>query len=587
MTSTLTLAARLRSLSDSDLIVALRRRKLATTGIRDFFDAADALLSPSAIQLALAAVDRPTLAAFAGSAPVTPVAVECADRLLLGDGSADGPVVFEEVRARLAAWPGQGLPDAAALADEPKPTGTTLTNQEQATVDALAAEHAFLTGTSVAELLHQLKFEPARRLSRGGISQPDLRRIADALAVDTDVTLAFISMAVRAGLVSEGTGQLHATDAADDWLGLEASGRWIRLATAFADSLPESFRTLLAGFCDHGEHLRPLIGWLFPAGGAQLAEAVELGLRESELLGVTARHTPSTPARLLLAGGPDASIEAITALLPPSVSNVYLQHDLSIVAPGPLTPDIDARLRTLADAQTRAVASTYRVTSSSLNRALAGGESAESLTGFLESISLTGIPQPLAYLIDETARRFGALRVGSLDGTEGFSYVRSDDTELLHTVLVDQSLAVLGLRATGPYRLVSRRDPAQLFWTLSEARYPVAAEDDVGRLINLRRNRPVPVPDAPDPYIGLVHRLRAADADSPQDTGQAWLVRQLESAIRARSTLTVRVMMPNGSVTTFVLEPTSVAGGRLRARDNSSGVERTLPLASIHSVGEG
>jgi hypothetical protein len=42
--------------------------------------------------------------------------------------------------------------------------------------------------------------------------------------------------------------------------------------------------------------------------------------------------------------------------------------------------------------------------------------------------------------------------------------------------------------------------------------------------------------------------------------------------------------MPNGTVVDYRLEPASVAGGRLRARDPLSDIERTLPLSSIAAV---
>ena len=44
------------------------------------------------------------------------------------------------------------------------------------------------------------------------------------------------------------------------------------------------------------------------------------------------------------------------------------------------------------------------------------------------------------------------------------------------------------------------------------------------------------------------------------------------------------VQMPDGSAIDYVLEPSSVAGGRLRALDRNSDIERTLPLASITAV---
>ncbi|MWJ78946.1 hypothetical protein DOU01_05930, partial [Clavibacter michiganensis subsp. michiganensis] len=64
----------------------------------------------------------------------------------------------------------------------------------------------------------------------------------------------------------------------------------------------------------------------------------------------------------------------------------------------------------------------------------------------------------------------------------------------------------------------------------------------------------------------------------------AWTTRQLEAAIRAKAALRVRVRMPDGREVDHVLEPSSVAGGRLRARDRVADVERTLPLSSVVEI---
>ena len=63
------------------------------------------------------------------------------------------------------------------------------------------------------------------------------------------------------------------------------------------------------------------------------------------------------------------------------------------------------------------------------------------------------------------------------------------------------------------------------------------------------------------------------------------MARQLDAAIRAKVALTVSIRMPNGSVIDYQLEPASVSGGRLRARDRKSAIERTLPVSSIAGIG--
>jgi hypothetical protein len=98
-----------------------------------------------------------------------------------------------------------------------------------------------------------------------------------------------------------------------------------------------------------------------------------------------------------------------------------------------------------------------------------------------------------------------------------------------------------------------------------------------------RTARSAPV-DAVDAIAVPIKRLRLGGEPEGDETGQAWLLRQLDVAIRARSALTVSVTIPNGSIVDYQLEPTSVGGGRLRARDHKSAIERTLPLKSIAGI---
>ena len=82
------------------------------------------------------------------------------------------------------------------------------------------------------------------------------------------------------------------------------------------------------------------------------------------------------------------------------------------------------------------------------------GETAESIRSFLATLSLTGIPQPLDYLIESTAARHGLVRVRTDDVT-GRTLIESTDAALRDTIAVDQALRPLGLLPE-PGALVSR-----------------------------------------------------------------------------------------------------------------------------------
>jgi hypothetical protein len=460
-------------------------------------------------------------------------------------------------------------------------------------VDRGAGDRAFATLSAVTELLYALRDEPARRLSRGGVALPDARRLAMAAGVETEELDLLLDIAARAGLTDAGA-EWTASAASAAWLASSRLERWSTLARGWLERLPDELHELLRqrAHAVWGQGLLDYLAWLYPAGGAWIHERTDQVAREAEQLGITGSSTPSTPGTALLLHGPEAATAAMAALLPAEVDRVYLQPDLSIIAPGPLDAQLDARVRGFAEAETRGLASSYRVTAESVTRALTAGDTIEAIRDVLSGMSLTGIPQPLEYLLTDTAARFGALRVGALDPGDderAAAYVRSDDVALLDRLVVDPNLASLGLRRTGEHRVLTRFDTGVLYWALTDARYPVVAEDAEGAVIALRRERraggTVAVGD--DTAAVLVQRVRAGAADEPEETGQAWLARQLELAIRNKLTVNVRVRMPDGTEAEYPLEPAALAGGRLRARDRRSDIERTLPLSSIVSVTPG
>ncbi|MBB5632731.1 hypothetical protein BKA04_000954 [Cryobacterium mesophilum] len=596
MSRTAELAAQLKAADDADLVAALDRRELATAGIRDFFDLADALLDADSLQPCLARLDRDALAALyaleAGQTPRRGPDVDAAlprlRALLLIRDRPDGPEPWPEVIAQLDTWPSLGLPDPREDAPEPPTHRVTASGREHA--DRAAAERAFTAVTATAELLFEVEREPLRLLARGTIGNPETRRLAEAMGVEEPSVPVLVDAAEDAGLLTRIGSTLVASDEHADWLGRPMAERWATISDAWSVALPPELRHHLAEHADTlwGSGLRAWLAWQYPGGREWLAERVDARLGEAERLGITAGEVVGTAGAALLAGDRERALAAFDSLLPTPVERLYLQQDLTAVAPGPLAPAIDARLRTMADADGRAIASRYRFTTASVGRAVAGGESAATILAFLAGISLSGIPQPLEYLVTEAAARHGLLRVGALPSgdPEAVSYLSSTDRALLSTVLVDRALIALGLRPTDAGQLVSRRDRGQVYWMLHDARYPIAAEDSRGRIVELRRPssaRSVVEP-APQPHRALVERLRLADAGRAEDSGQAWLARQLDAAIRNRRAVTVSVRMPNGSIVDYRLEPASVAGGRLRARDPLSEIERTLPLSSITAV---
>ena len=620
MTTTLALAARLRALPDDELAALLRARPVRRVGISDFFDLAEALLDPESVQRALAPLDRLRLCTLAvlgrsgearspewiaarlgehaatADATVAAVrdAVDALARLALVHPADDDAAPYDAVTARLETWPELGLPAPSALLDTPPPAvPAPLTPGDVAASDRLAAERAFEAVAGVSELLTELGREGARELQKGGLALPAAKRLAEALAVEAAIVPVALSVAASAGLAAVADGIWLPTAAASGWQHATTADRWRDLAAAWLgglpSDLPRDFRALLLARSRRpwGASLRAHIAWLHPAAVAETEERVDRHLREAEWLGVAAGGAPGSAGAALLESGPAEATAAMVAHFPAEVSQVYLQHDLTVISPGPLAPEVEARLRTMADLESRALASTFRFSAASIDRAVTAGESAASIHDFLAAVSLTGVPQPLDYLIADAVERHGRVRVRDSDGdTDGKALVRSDDATLLGTMAVDQSLSSLRLLRADERTLVSRFPRDVVFWALSDARYPVVAEDASGALVTPQRRRIAErsAPVAPrDPAAELVARLREADA-SDEDTGEQWLARQLDQAVRARQTVVVQVAMPDGRLVDYLLEPTGIGGGRLRGRDRAADIERTLPLSSVKGL---
>jgi hypothetical protein len=613
----LELAAQLRGLPREELASALQSREFDVAGVRDLFDLAEALLAQDSVDQALSRLDRRHLAVLAAASAAADdhgdtTASAVRDELerlgasgqlmdasagLLGELASSLLVVPSPshvhvptaVTARITAHTGRDLPSAADLAAPAPPVLAAVDDVNRSLLERRAAETAYATVAATAELLAELGNQPARELAKGGLALPDSKRLAESSGIPLESLPRLFHRADEAGLVVRDGAFWLESDVGAAWTQQSAAARWRRLAECWRDRIPAPLRDLVARRSENltATDLRDDVHWFYPAGGRWIEEGLDRLVGDAESLGLAVGGEPVEAGRLVLAGDIDRAARMLAAHFPAQVDRVYLQHDLSVVSPGPLEPALDARLRGFADVEGRDLASTYRVSAASVNRGLAAGETSDSIIEFLGGLSLTGIPQPLAYLVAEAAARFGSVRVATADEADApaRAAIRSDDAQLVRTLAVDQSLASIGLRQTGPHRLLSRFTPDVVFWALSDAKYPVAAEDGKGDIIRLRRHRlapvPAPVPKS-DPIAALLDRILETGDEGA--TEQAWLARQLEAAARSKETLTVTVRMPGGQTADYLLAPASVANGRLRARDRKADIERTLPLSAIAAV---
>lgn len=565
------LAHLLAQFDDTELSQLLARRAVpAGVAWGDLFDAADALLDPASIQRGLEQLTAAEVAALEESADGLPLPASDARTALRTAGmlDADG-APLRAVTDAVAATP--------RTAGTPLPTGT-------AESDAQLAERAFVSAAALADILESTATTPLARIGSGALGAADRRRLVertgapDAAAVDELLAIAEVT-----GLITAAERRWLVSPLGERWLDSGTVARWHAVARELRDRLPRGLRG------SRGDAAR---GWTAPETWLaayplsptwpQTAHAWVRRLQRWAILG--ADNMPAGWARGLAAGDtPGIDDDALQALLPSEVDKVYVQNDLTAIAPGPLEPRLDRRLRTMALRESRAQASSYRFTAETLGHAFGSGETAASVREFLTELSLTGLPQPLAYEIDRAAARHGAIRVGP-DGS-GATRVWSEDPALRDTVAVDHALRPLGLHPEAD-SLISNAGAETTFWMLIDARYPAVLVDVDGHPRRADRHaRPAspaaPADSASRPYATLIARLRGAH--SP-DADTAWMGRELEQAAKSRSRLTLAVKLPDGTEREVTLEVTGMGGGRIRGRDVRADVERTLPVSSIVSV---
>ncbi|GGV54125.1 hypothetical protein GCM10010277_52660 [Streptomyces longisporoflavus] len=360
------------------------------------------------------------------------------------------------------------------------------------------------------------------------------------------------------------------------------------------------------------------------------ARIAQWTLNEAELLGITGRGalsahgrallgseseespagpgthpTPASPAELAAYGARAARL--LAPLLPEPLDHVLLQADLTAVAPGPLERPLAETLSVLADVESKGGATVYRFTPGSVRRALDAGKSASDLHAFLAAHSRTPVPQPLAYLIDDVARKHGHLRIGAAS-----AYVRCDDEALLNEILADKRSQSLRLRRLAPTVLAAQADPGALLEGLRQMGFAPAAESAEGDVLITRahahrtppRTAPEPVHDGPplaDATLtgAAVRAIRAGDlastaprratpdaGDALPRTTAAETLATMQAAVLTGEAVWIGYVNAEGAASQRVIAPIRVEGGFVTAYDHTADEVRTYPLHRVTGVAE-
>jgi hypothetical protein len=484
---------------------------------------------------------------------------------------------------------------------------------------------------------------PVATLRAGGVGVREVKRLTEALQVEPAATPWLLELAAGAGLLGldvddsrwKPTGAAAAAAGDREALWLALAGGWLDLerapamvgtrspdgatinALAAEASRPDAprvrRRVLDAAVELTAEHdgaaaagldassLTARLAWHQPRLRRRFERLVPGILAEAEALGLFGGGALTPIGELVQQDRLPEAAAAVREALPAPVSHFVVQADLTAVAPGYLDPSVARELLLLAAPEGRGPATTYRFSAASLRPALDAGQDAAAILAFLTRHSATELPQALTYLVEDTAARYGALRVGSAG-----SYLRTEDDAAVEALLADPRAAALGVVKLAPTVVAAGAGADELTALLRDLGYAPAPEH---RPAAPGGGAPAPAPAPPStasqalsagpartrsgPWsiteeeiaaqvVSLRDGARQATDRMAGPEGETLLgLETLRTAIRQRSPVRLGTADSQGNAVRQVLVPLSVSGGRVRVFDPVRQVEKVV---SVHRV---
>jgi hypothetical protein len=513
------------------------------------------------------------------------------------------------------------------LQSAPLPFATTL--------DGQAGQYALAAVTTVTTLAELWGNEPPKALRAGGLAVKDLLAVAEALGEDELAAGFWIELAAAAGLVApdgEDVVRYAPTVSYDTWRQQPPALQWPRLVRCWLGQRREIAR-LAVSTGDRASVLGqlPIRDWLpelrlatlsvlaqAPIGEAadlveieehltdrrpmtrreRVTSSVAATMREAEMLGVSARGSISSLGRELVAHASDEGRLASAAheVLPPVTEEFVAQADLTLVVPGPPSPALRQLLGLVADVESTGGAAVYRVSQASVARALDSGLTPADLLAELRTRSATGLPQPLEYMVNDAARRYGDVRIGSAS-----SYLRCDNEQTVNEILAHPEAAALGLVRLSP-TVVSAEVPAIKLAELARhsGHAPLAMGANGAEITGSRRQyRAADVAAGQPSHVdeifitALVRALTRTVNLVAQDTTGVGAPAELPRLASAASAEVLRVAHTTstpvwvgyadnaGSTSRRLVDVVAISGGAISAFDHSTSRIRTLVLSRI------
>lgn len=399
----------------------------------------------------------------------------------------------------------------------------------------------------VAKLLHTIASRPVRLGRKGQPAVVSVRELAEAAHCTPEQASRLLDVMLAAKLLHVRhdravPAELEVADAqAQLWLmEYDYPTRWIELATGAISGFEAKLRRGITELDGDLTRLAARLRYDYPLLPDADHDALQRVIDTAEDLGLSLHGWLTPAASALLQHDPASAREIAEEDIPAPAAGVYLQPDLSIIVPGPLAPEDEAILSAIADTEQLGPAASLRISTERITRAvLRAGAGSQEVRDALARLSLTGIPQPLDYLLRDLDRR----------NTGSGQQLDADAPG------PDPSRSELIQQETLPAWMEAKTEPI----TRPTPQHTTSAREELEEMID--------------------RVLEAAAASGSEGD----LTRRLELAIRDRSPIQVTAVAGSDE-REFTLLPVSLKGGRLRATDQRAGVERTLPVSAITAV---
>lgn len=503
------------------------------------------------------------------------------------------------------------------------------------------AETLRLTG----ELLFAVREQPLATLRSGGVGVRELKRLAESVRNGVHETAILLELAALAGLLRlDVDSSTWVQPPSLEWLNLPRQEQWLWLVNAWlaSERAPSLVGQPLTGSSSSPTHQgaagttinalsaeaqrpdapvvrrrvleilneltaeaaapdgkAPVLDaravlqraeWAQPRMSRRFSSLVRGILEEATLLGLMGSGALTQLGSAIADAQPEQAMTILGEHLPAAVNHILLQADLTAVAPGYLAPELSETLLLMADAEGQGPASIYRFSAATIRRALDAGQDAESLLAFLREHSATDVPQPLAYLIQDTASRHGRLRVGT-----SASFIQSDDETAITDLLQEARTSVLSLVRIAPTVLTSSASPRETARVLRELGLSPAVQEAEPAVVRFKRTTAVPgsarpVYTAPrtappdedvEAQLSVLRQHRGVPAEAAGEASTQLGLETLQTAIRLKQAVIMNVVDSLGNANTETVVPVSVSGGRVRVFDPAKETERVL---SIHRI---